>query len=127
MKYSKEDEKIIKELMEHLYDKHQKINGSGMVGGNFFTEFLHGFTVPFKQLGGVFDLFKPGAGDFVRNAANAVDKMIPGARYETIGDVFAGKKIAGTGKGRGRPKKSEVVEVAIVPVKRRVGRPCKSN
>ena len=108
MKYSKADEKMIKDLMDHLYEKHTKMSGSGMVGGNFFTDFLHGFTVPFKQLGGVFDLFKPGAGDFVRNAANAVDKLVPGARYETIGDVFAGKKIAGTGmpkRGRGRPKK----------------------
>ena len=40
MKYTKEDDKIIKQLMEHLYEKHQKINGSGLAGGNFFTEFL---------------------------------------------------------------------------------------
>ena len=123
-KYSKEDEKIIKQLMEHLYEKHQKIHGSGLAGGNFFTEFLHGFTVPFKEFGSVFDLIKPGAGDFVRNAANAVDKLVPGARYESIGDVFTGKKIAGT--GRGRPKKIPEAVVEVVAVKRRVGRPCKN-
>ncbi len=122
-KYSKADEKLIKELMEHLYEKHQKISGGTMSGGNFFTEFLHGFTVPFKELGGVFDLSKPGAGDFVRNAAESVDKMVPGARYDSIGDVFAGKKIAGT--GRGRPKKT-IQPATSTPVKRRVGRPCKN-
>ncbi len=121
MKYTKEDEKIIKELMEHLYEKHQKTSGGTMSGGNFFTEFLHGFVTPFKSLSGVFDLIKPGAGDFVRNAAESVDKMIPGARYDSIGDVFAGKKIAGT--GRGRPKKATQPSTST-PVKRRVGRPC---
>lgn len=106
MKYSKEDEKIVKELLNSLYASHSKNKGAGLSGGSFFTEFLHGFTVPFKQLGGVFDLIKPGAGDFIKNIANKVDEAVPGARYESIGDVFSGKKIKGTGRGRGRPKKN---------------------
>ena len=127
-KYTKEDEKIIKELLENLYTHHQKKHG--LTGGSFFTEFLHGFTVPFKELGGVFDFFKPGAGDIVRNVAESVDKLVPGKRYASMQDVFAGKAIEGTGMGggkrAGRPKKIKVeVSVMMPVVKKGRGRPRK--
>ena len=103
--YTKQDELIVKDLLESLFAIHQKKHGGGSpsggssTGGSFFSEFLHGFTVPFKQLGGVFDLIKPGAGDFVRNAAESVDQMVPGKRYASMGDVFSAKAIKGTGVG----------------------------
>ena len=122
-KYSKQDEKLIKELLENLYEHHQKISGSGLTGGSFFTEFLHGFTVPFKQLGGVFDFFKPGAGDIVRNVAESVDKLVPGKRYATIQDVFAGKAIEGTGIGGG--SKSRRSKKIVDMSKKSRGRPRK--
>jgi hypothetical protein len=112
MKYSKADEKIIKQLMEHLYDKHQKIRGSGMAGGSGFTEFLHGFTVPFKELGSVFNYIVPGLGTVIKSGAEAIDTLIPGARYDSMADVISGKKIQGTGmvkRGRGRPRKIAVL------------------
>ncbi len=128
-KYSKQDEKLVKDLLENLYVQHQKIHGGSLTGGSFFTDFVHGFTVPFKQLGSVFDLFKPGAGDVVRNVAESVDKLVPGKRYASIEDVFNNKPIAGTGTGGGkckvgRPRKIKV-EVSVMPVKRR-GRPRKA-
>ena len=131
--YTKQDELIVKDLLESLFAIHQKKHGSGSpsggssTGGSFFSDFLHGFTVPFKQLGGVFDLIKPGMGDFVRNAAESVDKMVPGKRYASIGDVFSGKAIKGTGMGKkavGRPRKI-IVEPHVTVVKRKPGRPRK--
>jgi len=120
-KYSKTDKKLMKELLDNLYKHHQKLNG-----GNAFTDFLHGFTVRFKELGGLI----PVVGKYVQPIVESVDKMIPGARYETIGDVFKGKKIEGTGKrGRGRPKKivAPVVEVQeVVVIKKKRGRPKKA-
>ena len=44
-KYSKEEKKIFKELLDNLYSHHQTLKG-----GSAFTEFLHGFMVPFKQI-----------------------------------------------------------------------------
>ena len=126
--YTKQDELIVKDLLESLFAIHQKkhgTSGGSSTGGSFFSEFLHGFTVPFKQLGGVFDLIKPGMGDFVRNAAESVDKMVPGKRYASIGDVFSGKSIVGTGKGKvGRPRKVQL-EIPVTVVKRSRGRPRK--
>ena len=53
----------------------------------------------------MFDLVTPGSGVVVNTLGNTIDKDVPGARYASMGDVFAGKKIKGTGMGRGRPRK----------------------
>jgi hypothetical protein len=109
--YTKQDELIVKDLLESLFAIHQKKHGSGSPSGGSST--------------GVFDLIKPGAGDFVRNAAESVDKMVPGKRYASIGDVFSGKSIVGTGKGKvGRPRKVQL-EIPVTVVKRSRGRPRK--
>ena len=55
-KYSKKDEKLVKELLENLYSQHQKLRGDVLSGGSFFTDFSHGFTVPFKQFGHLLSL-----------------------------------------------------------------------
>ncbi len=120
-KYSKTDKKLMKELLDNLYKHHQKLNG-----GSAFTDFLHGFVVPFKELGGLI----PVVGKYIQPIADSVDKMIPGRRFETISDALAGKKIEGTGKrGRGRPKKvpevPAVVVQEVVVVKKKRGRPKK--
>lgn len=104
-KYSKEDERIIKEMLETLYEHHSKLHGGSMAGGSFFTDFLHGFTVPFKQFGSVLNLAIPGLGTAVQAGANAVDQLVPGKRYDNIGDAIKGKAIAGSGRKRGRPHK----------------------
>ncbi len=44
-KYARQDEKIIKDLMHTLYYHHK------LSGGSFFTDFVHGFTLPLKQFG----------------------------------------------------------------------------
>jgi len=122
-KYSKTDEKLVKELLNNLYSQHQKLRGDALSGGSFFTDFLHGFTVPFKQFGHLLSLIPevgPILGSVVTPIANAIDEAVPGARYATIADVVSGKKIQGTGRGRGRPKKNIPVQV---PVKRKAGRP----
>jgi hypothetical protein len=132
--YTKQDELMVKDLLESLFAIHQKKHGSGSpsggssTGGSFFSDFVHGFTVPFKTFSGLFDIIKPGAGDFIRNAAESVDKMVPGKRYASIGDVFSGKSIAGTGMGKkavGRPRKI-IVEPRVTVVKKSRGRPRKS-
>ena len=59
--------------------------------------------------------------------AESVDKLVPGKRYASMQDVFAGKAIEGTGMGKrvGRPKKIKV-EVSLIPVvKKGRGRPRK--
>ena len=84
---------------------------------------MHGFTVPFKEFGNLFDLVAPGSG-VVNTLANTIDKAVPGARYASMGDVFAGKKIKGTGMGRGRPRKIRV-EPHVTVVKKARGRPKK--
>ena len=104
-KYSKEDERIIKEMLETLYEHHSKLHGGSMAGGSFFTDFLHGFTVPFKQFGSALNFIKPGLGSVITAGANAIDNLVPGKRYDTIGDVFKGKAVAGSGRKRGRPRK----------------------
>lgn len=123
-KYSKKDEKLVKELLDSLYLQHQKLRGDALSGGSFFTDFLHGFTVPFKQFGHLLSLIPevgPILGSVVTPVAEAIDKAVPGARYETIADAMSGKKIQGTGR-RGRPRK--VVDIPIQePVKRKAGRP----
>ena len=126
-KYSKKDEKLVKELLENLYSQHQKLRGDALSGGSFFTDFVHGFTLPFKQFGHLLSLIPevgPALGSLVTPIANAVDEAVPGARYATIADAVSGKKIQGTGRGRGRPKKVKVVNIPIQePVKRKAGRP----
>ena len=126
-KYSKKDEKLVKELLENLYSQHQKLRGDALSGGSFFTDFLHGFTVPFKQFGHLLSLIPevgPILGSVVTPIANAIDEAVPGPRYATIADAVSGKKIQGTGRGRGRPKKVKVVNIPVqVPVKRKPGRP----
>ena len=103
-KYSKQDEKIVKELLNNMYDHHQKLHG-GSAFSKFLLDFAHGFMVPLKSMGGLINYVAPGVGTAIAAGADSVDKMIPGARYATIGDAFSGKKIAGSGK-RGRPKKA---------------------
>ena len=126
-KYSKKDEKLVKELFDSLYSQHQKLRGDALSGGSFFTDFLHGFTIPFKQFGHLLSLIPevgPILGSVVTPVAEAIDKAVPGHRYETIADAMSGKKIQGTGRGRGRPKKVKVVNIPVqVPVKRKAGRP----
>ena len=119
------DEQLIKELLHNLYER--KLKGGGLSGGSFADfgkAFLHGFTVPFKEFGGVLDMVLPGSGVIASTLANAIDKAVPGARYASMGDVFAGKKIKGTGMGRGRPRKVRV-EPNVTVVKKARGRPKK--
>ena len=133
MKHSKheqeliqKDEELIKQLLHNLYQR--KLKGGGLSGGNvgdFFKSFVHGFLVPFKEFGNVFDLVLPGSGTIVNTLANVVDEAVPGARYASMSDVFKGKKIAGSGRGRGRPKKIQV-EPPVMVVKKARGRPRKS-
>ena len=116
-KYSKEDEKLVKEFLDNLYSHHQSLKGGSLCGGSFFTEFLHGFLTPFKQFGH----WIPGAGKALGPIADAVDGLIPGEKYDTMQDLVNNKP---SGKGRGRPRKVKVVTIPIqVPVKRKVGRP----
>ena len=126
-KYSKEDERLVKELLDNLYSHHQSLKGGSLSGGSFFTDFLHGFTVPFKEFGHLLSLIPevgPILGSVVTPIANAIDEAVPGPRYATIADAVSGKKIQGTGRGRGRPKKVKVVNIPVqVPVKRKPGRP----
>ena len=128
-KYSKKDEKLVKELLDSLYSQHQKLRGDALSGGSFFTDFLHGFTVPFKQFGHLLSLIPevgPILGSVVSPIANAVDEAVPGHRYANIADMVSGKPIKGTGRGRGRPKKVKVVNIPVqvpVAVKRKAGRP----
>ena len=104
-KYSKQDEKIVKELLNNMYDHHQKLHG-GSAFTKFLQDFAHGAMVPLKTMGGLINLVAPGVGTAIAAGADVVDKMVPGARYATIGDAFSGKKVAGSGK-RGRPKKKQ--------------------
>ena len=106
-KYTKQDEKVIKDLMNTLYDHHK------LSGGSFFTDFVHGFTVPFKQFGHLLSLIPevgPALASIVTPVSEALDKAVPGHRYETISDAFSGKPIKGTGRGRPRkiPKENKI-------------------
>jgi len=101
-KYSKQDQKIIKDLLNTLHDHHQTLNG-----GSAFTDFLHGFTVPFKQFAGLI----PGVSKILQPIAESIDSMIPGHRYETMSDVMSGKYIKGTGKGK--PRKIRIPKLKI--------------
>ena len=126
-KYSKKDEKLVKELLDSLYSQHQKLRGDALSGGSFFTDFLHGFTVPFKQFGHLLSLIPevgPILGSVVTPIANAIDEAVPGHRYANIADMVSGKPIKGTGRSRGRPRKVKVINIPVqVPVKRKAGRP----
>ena len=84
-KYSKQDEKIIKDLMNTLYDRHQSLKG-----GSFFTDFVHGFTLPFKQFGHLLSLIPevgPALASVVTPVAEAIDTAVPGHRYANIHSV----------------------------------------
>ena len=78
----KQDEKIIKDFMNSLYDHHTKLSG-----GSAFTDFLHGFTVPFKQYAGLI----PGVSKLLQPTAESIDSLIPGHGYETMSDAMSGK------------------------------------
>ena len=95
-KYSKQDEKIVKELLNNMYDHHQKLHG-GSAFSKFLQDFAHGFMVPLKSMGGLINFVAPGVGSAIATGADTVDKMIPGARYATIGDALSGKKVEGSG------------------------------
>ena len=116
-KYTKQDEKVIKDLMNTLYDHHK------LSGGSFFTDFVHGFTLPLKQFGHLLALIPevgPALASVVTPVANAIDQAVPGHRYETISDAFSGKPIKGTGRGRPRKIPKEIkIDVNIEdPMKR---------
>ena len=113
-KYSKEDERLVKELLDNLYSHHQSLKGGSLSGGSFFTEFLHGFLTPFKQFGWI-----PGVGKVLGPIADAVDGLIPGQKYDTLQDIVNNKP---SGKGRGRPRKVKHIPIQV-PVKRKAGRP----
>ena len=69
------DEQLIKELLHNLYER--KLKGGGLSGGSFADfgkAFLHGFTVPFKEFGGVLDMVLPGSGVIASTLANTIDK-----------------------------------------------------
>ncbi len=88
--------------MNTLYDHHK------LSGGSFFTDFVHGFTLPLKQFGHLLSLIPevgPVLGSVVAPIANAIDEAVPGHRYASISDAISGKPIQGTGRGRGRPRK----------------------
>ena len=105
-KYSKKDERLVKELLENLYSQHQKLRGDALSGGSFFTDFLHGFTIPFKQFGHLLSLIPevgPILGSVVTPVAEAIDKAVPGHRYETIADAMSGKKNTRNRTGKGTP------------------------
>ena len=114
-KYSKEDEKLVKEFLDNLYSHHQSLKGGSLSGGSFFTEFLHGFLTPFKQFGH----WIPGVGKVLGPIADAVDGLIPGQKYDTLQDIVNNKP---SGKGRGRPRKVKHIPIQV-PVKRKAGRP----
>ena len=107
-KYSKQDEKVIKDLMNTLYDQHK------LSGGSFFTDFVHGFTLPLKQFGHLLSLIPevgPVLGSVVAPIAEAIDTAVPGHRYANISDAFSGKPIQGTGRGRGRRKIPKEIKI----------------
>ena len=109
-RYSKQDEKIMKDFMNSLYDQHK------LSGGSFFTDFLHGFTVPFKQFGHVLSLIPelgPALASVVTPIAEAVASAVPGHRYANISDAFSGKPIKGTGRGRGRRKIPKEIKIDV--------------
>jgi hypothetical protein len=109
-KYSKQDEKVIKDLMNTLYDQHK------LSGGSFFTDFVHGFTLPLKQFGHLLSLIPevgPVLGSVVAPIAEAIDTAVPGHRYANISDAFSGKPIQGTGRGRGRRKIPKEIKIDV--------------
>ena len=108
--YSKQDEKMIKDLMNTLYDHHK------LSGGSFFTDFVHGFTLPFKQFGHLLSLIPevgPALASVVTPVAEAIDTAVPGHRYANISDAFSGKPIKGTGRGRGRRKIPKEIKIDV--------------
>ena len=107
---------MVKEFLDNVYSHHQSLKGGSLSGGSFFTDFVHGFLTPFKQFGH----WIPGAGKVLGPIADAVDDLVPGAKYNTIQDILNNKP---SGKGRGRPKKVKVNIPVQVPVKRKAGRP----
>jgi hypothetical protein len=112
-KYSKEDEKLVKEFLNNLYSQHK------LTGGSAFTDFLHGFLTPFKQFG----KHIPVIGKIIEPVAQLIDDAVPGSKYDTIGDILNNKP---SGRGRGRPRKvkPEVQLVSsISSTKRKAGRP----
>ena len=135
MKHSKQeqlliqkDEELIKHMLHNLYQR--KTGGGpsgGSIGGNGFTDFMHGFLTPFKQFGSLVNEVVPGVGTVLSLGATGIDKLIPGHQYEKISDAFAGRHIQGTGKGKvGRPRKIQL-EIPVTVVKKRRGRPSKIN
>ena len=100
-KYSKQDEKILREFLNNLYDHHQSLKG-----GSGFTDFLHGFLTPFKQFGSMIPII----GKIVSPIAESVDSLIPGKKYDTIQDIINNKPSSGSGmkRGRGRPRKIKI-------------------
>ena len=73
-KYSKADEKLVKEFLESMYEKHQQVRGSGLAGGSGFTDFVHGFLAPWKSdiAKTAFNMIIPGSGYAINAGANAL-------------------------------------------------------
>ena len=108
-KYSKQDEKIMKEFLNNLYDHHQSLKG-----GSAFTDFLHGFITPFKQFGSMI----PVIGKIVTPIAESVDSLIPGKKYDTIQDILNNKPSSGSGmkRPRGRPRKTPDTLIEVINI-----------
>jgi len=148
MKLTKDEEKNVKILLKII--KGGSMSGGGpsggscckMCGGNFGTDFAHGFLTPWKDAGKLFNFIVPGLGDVLATGATKLDEAIPGARYANTFDALSGNKIKGTGIGG---RKLAVPRVGydttqydsllggsiggrvVGGSKRRVGRPCKSR
>ena len=127
-KYSKQDQKLVHEFLNNLYDHHRSLKG-----GSGFTDFLHGFLTPFKQFAGMI----PGVSKVLQPIAESIDSMIPGKKYDTIQDIINNKP-SGSGmntiqkRGCGRPRKIPYTQVEVLNIdptkveKRKRGRPKKN-
>lgn len=146
-KYSKQDEKMMKHLMEAMQIIYKKNKGK-MVGGNFgdfLLDVVHGLSLPFTGPIGqtIIGSLAP-KGDKINEITSSLDHSLTGQGAVSGGSNFltsnlgrtilntvlpiAGEgiyqiaKASGGKKGRGRPKK---IIQPVAPLKRTRGRPKK--